>query len=50
MPQVITSPLAGCHYPLLDKLKEVHFRMNMFVVIGIPYLVKNMQAVHGIHT
>ena len=22
----------------------------MFVAIGIPYLVKNMQAVHGIHT
>ena len=50
MPQVTTSPIAGSHYPLLDKLKELHFRMNMFVAIGIPYLVKNMQAVHGIHT
>ena len=23
--------------------------MNVFVTIGIPYLVKSMQAVHGIH-
>ena len=23
---------------------------NVFVPIGIPYLVKSMQAVHGIHT
>ena len=50
MHQVTTSPLAGSHYPLQDKLKELHFRVNMFVAIGIPYLVKNMQAVHGIHT
>ena len=51
MPQVTTFPLAGSHYPLLDKLKELHFRMNMFVAIGIPlYLAKSMQAVHGIHT
>ena len=50
MPQVTTFPLAGSHYPLLDKLKELHFRMNMFVAIGIPlYLAKSMQAVHGIY-
>ena len=36
-------------YPLLDKLKDIHYRMNVFVAIGIPYLVKSMQAVHGIH-
>ena len=51
MPQVTTFPLAGSHYPLLDKLKELHFRMNMFVAIGIPlYFAKSRQAVHGIYT
>ena len=48
--QVTTSPLAGSHYPLLVKLKELHYRVNLFVTISIPSLVKSMQAVHGIHT
>ena len=48
----LTTPLppAESHYLLLEKLKELHYRVNVFVAIGIPYLVNSMQAVHGIHT
>ena len=42
-------PPAESHYLLLEKLKELHYRVNVFVAIGIPYLVNSMQAVHGIH-
>ena len=48
--QVTTSPLAGSHYALLDKRKEPITRENIFVPFGTPYVVKSMQAVHGIHT
>ena len=50
--QLTTSPPppAESHYLLLEKLKELHYRVNIFVAIGIPHLVKSMQAVHGIHT
>ena len=40
-------PPAESHCLLLEKLKELHYRVNIFVTIGIPYLVKSMQAVHG---
>ena len=52
MHQFTTSPVAESHFALLNKLKELHYRENIFVPIGIPYLVKStcMQAVHGIHT
>ena len=43
MHQLTTSPLAAI---LLEKLKELHYRVNIFVAIGIPYLVKSMQGVH----
>ena len=43
-------PPAESHYLLLEKLKELHYRVNIFVAIGMPHLVKSMQAVHGIHT
>ena len=43
-------PPAESHYLLLEKLKELHYRVNIFVAIDIPHLVKSMQAVHGIHT
>ena len=39
MHQLTTSPLAAI---LLEKLKELHYRVNIFVAIGIPYLVKSM--------
>ena len=42
-------PLAGSHYPLQNKLEELHYRQNIFVPIGIPYLVKSTRAVHGFH-
>ena len=48
MHQLTTSPPAESHYLLLEKLKELHYRVNIFVAIGIPYLVNSMQAVHGI--
>ena len=52
MHQLTTSPPppflpAESHYLLLEKLKELHYRVNIFVAIGIPHLVKSMQAVHG---
>ena len=50
MHQLTTSPPpppAESHCLLLEKLKELHYRVNIFVTIGIPYLVKSMQAVHG---
>lgn len=50
MHQVTAFPLAGSQNTLLVKLKELHYRVNIFVAIGIPYLVKSIQAVHGIHT
>ena len=50
MHQLTTSPPAESHYLLLEKLKELHYRVNIFVTIGIPYLVKSTQAMHGIHT
>ena len=50
MHQLTTSPLAEYHYLLLEKLKELHYRVNIFVAIGVPYLVKSMQGVHGLHT
>ena len=43
MHQLTTSPLAAI---LLEILKELHYRVNIFVAIGIPYLVKSMQGVH----
>ena len=53
MDQLTTPPppptRAESHYLLLEKLKELHYRVNVFVAIGIPYLVNSMQAVHGIH-
>ena len=49
MHQVTTFPLAGSHYPLLVILNELHYRVNIFVAIGI-WLATSMQAVHGIQT
>ena len=43
MHQLTTSPLAAI---LLEKLIKLHYRVNIFVAIGIPYLVKSMQGVH----
>ena len=37
-------PPAESHYLLLEKLKELHYRVNIFATIGIPYLVKSMHA------
>ena len=43
-------PPAESHYLLLEKLKELHYRVNIFVTIGIPYLVKSrklcMESIH----
>ena len=43
-----TSP-AESHYLLLKKLKELHYRVNIFVTIGISYLVKSTQCMESIH-
>ena len=43
----LPPPPAESHCLLLEKLKELLYRVNIFVTIGIPYLVKSMQAVHG---
>ena len=40
MHQVTTSPLAGSHYALCRQIKG-GYRENIFVPIGIPYLVES---------
>ena len=37
MHQLTNSPPAESHYLLLEKLKELHYRVNIFVAIGIQY-------------